>query len=77
MSIGTTVVELCEFKEEKNNNNNMDKNYFKKYCVKIRAIQLSFKMCCTVKSLKVEIKTEFSNVWGEYKYPYISHTVTL
>ena len=60
MYIGTTVI---EFKEEKKKKNNMDKINFgqKWYLKKVSATQLSFDMCCTVKSLKGR---EFSNVWG-------------
>ena len=39
-------------------------------------IQLRFYVCCAVKS-KLKIRTEFSNVWGEYKNhsnPYIQGT---
>ena len=53
----------------------MDKMVAKWYMKKIFATQLSFDMCCTVKSLKVEIeRTEYVHVWGEYRvllYPVI------
>ena len=66
MSIGTTVIELCEFKEKKKkkkkkNNNNMDKIVFssnmkrKCYCSEIFHTQFCFDMLYTIKSPEVEI----------------------
>ena len=62
MSIGTTDIELCEFKEKKNNNN-MDKIKFmissntkrKWYFSEIFHTQFCFGIFCAVNSTEVEL----------------------
>ena len=73
MSIGTTVIELCEFNEKKKNVDKLTKisccNFGKR--TYSSECQLCFDMYCTVKSLsqidlKLKARSQFSNVWGEY-----------
>ena len=54
MSTGTTIIELREFKEKEKKKKNNGQNGIilaKSDFAKIFATQLSFDMCCTVKSL--------------------------
>ena len=56
MSIGTTVIELHEFKEKEKDMDKLEKSYIsgqKWYLKTIFATQVSFDIRCTVKSWKV------------------------
>ena len=58
MSIGATVIELYVFNKKEKKKINMDKMEKTIFCYKFGqnwiGIQLSFDMCCTAKSFKVE-----------------------
>ena len=63
MSIGTMVIGLREF-----NKKNKMGNFGQKCIYSVQfGIQLSCDMHCAVK-MKLKVRTEFPNVWGEYKY---------
>ena len=69
MFIGTMVIELREFNDKKKKN--MDK------MGKLFLLITLTKNGILVKYLKLKVRTEFPNVWGEYKYhsnPYIQGT---
>ena len=86
MSIGTMVIELREFKEEKKKKNNMDKmgklnllifltksGIFMKYSV-YSLVLTCIEIIKSHNKWKLKIRTEFPDVWGEYKYhgnPYV------
>ena len=79
MSSGTTAIELCVFKkkkkkkEEKHGQNG--KNIFGYnmhiWCsfTEIFGILFSFHILSAIKLLKMKVRSEFPNVWGEYKTP--------
>ena len=84
---GTMVIELREFndKKKKKKKNTMDTMLKLNFVIiwprsgslMIFGTQITFDMFCAVKSLKVKARSEFPNVWGEYKNhsnPYIQGT---
>ena len=82
MSIGTMFIELREFnnKKKKKNMDKMGKLFLlitlTKSGIFVKYLAHSFVLTCN--NLKLKVKTEFPNVWGEYKYhgnPYIQGTV--
>ena len=83
MSIGTTAIELRVFKKKKKKKN-MDKmgKTFLGIIFTFGALLLRFLVYCLVftykvplkvkNDLKVKARSEFPNVWGEYKIPWQS-----
>ena len=74
MSIGTMVIELREFKKNGQNvKTTVSSNLKKWYFSEIFCTQFCFDIiyCKVIRSridLKLKVRTEFPNVWGEYIY---------
>ena len=76
MSIGTMVIELREFndkkkKKKKKKKNTMDKIIWSKSGNLMKYLVHTLLLTCSVLSnqidLKLKARSEFPNVWGEYK----------
>ena len=86
--IGTMVIELCKFNDKKKKKNNMDKTQKLFFVITwtksgnlVYTDYFQPDLCCKIiKSeidMKLKARSEFSNVWGEYKNhsnPYIQGT---